>query len=65
LVGRDWPLQYLIATAVRHLSGVRSGLVAVYQHYDYRPERRAAPFAWAEHVKSLVVDFPDKARIAA
>jgi hypothetical protein len=28
--------------------------VAVYQHYDHRPERKAALLAWARHVSGLV-----------
>jgi len=33
---------------------VTSGLVGVYQHYQYRPERKTALLARAEHVATLV-----------
>lgn len=47
---------HVVEAVLNHQSGVRGGLVAVYQHYDHRPERRAALLAWANHVAALVED---------
>lgn len=43
---------HVVEAVLNHRSGSRGGLVAVYQHYQHRPERRAALFAWAEKVSS-------------
>jgi integrase len=45
---------HVVEAVLNHRSGVRGGLVAVYQHYDHRPERRAALDAWARHVETLM-----------
>jgi integrase len=45
---------HVIERVLNHVSGVTSGLVGVYQHYQYRAERKAALLAWAEHVSTLV-----------
>ena len=45
---------HVIEAVLNHQSGSRGGLVAVYQHYQYRTERRAALLAWAEHVAAVV-----------
>jgi integrase len=37
-----------------HTSGSRSGIVGVYQAYDYAPEKAAALEAWGAHVMALV-----------
>jgi integrase len=47
------PPPHVVEAVLNHQSGVRGGLVAVYQHYQYRAERRAALLAWAEHVRTL------------
>jgi integrase len=52
---------YVVEAVLNHISGSRGGLVAVYQHYDHRAERRAALLAWAEHVRSIVGDGPSRA----
>jgi integrase len=44
----------VVEAVLNHVSGARGGLVAVYQHYDHRPERKAALLAWARHVSGLV-----------
>jgi len=44
----------VIEAVLNHQSVVRGGLVAVYQHYDHRAERKAALFEWADYVASLV-----------
>ena len=44
---------HVIEAVLNHRSSVRAGLVAVYQHYDHRPERRAALTKWAGHVTTL------------
>ena len=43
----------VVEAVLNHRSGKRGGLVAVYQHYEYRPERKSALLAWADHVSSL------------
>lgn len=45
---------HVVEAVLNHRSGVRGGLVAVYQHYDHRPERKQALEAWATHVSSQV-----------
>jgi integrase len=37
-----------------HTSGSRSGIVGVYQRYDYADEKRAALNAWGHHVHTFV-----------
>lgn len=44
---------HVVEAVLNHQSGVRGGLVAVYQHYQYRTERREALLAWAAHVQAL------------
>ena len=44
----------VVERVLNHKSGVRGGLVGVYQRYEYRDERRAASWAWASHVAALV-----------
>jgi integrase len=44
---------HIIERVLNHISGAQGGLVAVYQHYQYRPERRQALLAWAAHVEAI------------
>jgi integrase len=44
---------HVIEAVLNHRSGARGGLVAVYQHYQHRAERKSALFAWAKHVIEL------------
>jgi integrase len=44
----------VVEAVLNHTSGVRGGLVAVYQHYDHRDERKAALLAWADHIRPVV-----------
>lgn len=44
----------VVERVLNHVSGVRSGLVGVYQRHEYRDQRRAASLAWANHVATLV-----------
>ena len=39
--------------ALNHLSGARSGIVGVYQRYNYFEEKRVALAAWAKEVRRL------------
>jgi len=39
---------------LNHTTGVRGGLVAVYQRHDYADEKRRALDAWASLVNDLV-----------
>ncbi len=45
---------HVIEAVLNHISGTRSGLVGVYQHYKYREERKAALLAWADCVGGIV-----------
>jgi integrase len=44
---------HVVEAVLNHRSGARGGLVAVYQHYQHRAERRAALLSWADHVCGL------------
>lgn len=44
----------VIEAVLNHVSGTRSGLVGVYQNYDYAKEMRDALEAWGRHVLDLV-----------
>jgi len=35
---------------LNHVSGTRSGIVGIYQKYQWAAEKRAALDAWAQHV---------------
>ena len=39
---------------LNHVSGSRAGIVAIYQRYDYAPEKRAALNAWGSRVSAIV-----------
>jgi integrase len=45
---------HVIEAVLNHASGSRGGLVAVYQHYQYRAERKAALQDWGAHVSAIV-----------
>ena len=45
---------HVIEAVLNHRSGARGGLVAVYQHYHYRPERKLALIDWSRRVEDLV-----------
>ena len=47
-------LPNVIEHVLNHRSGVNSGLVEVYQRYEYREERRKAVLAWGDHVQNLI-----------
>jgi len=44
----------VVERVLNHVSGVRAGLVGVYQRHEYRDQRRAASLAWANHVARIV-----------
>lgn len=43
----------VIEKTINHVSGVSSGIVGVYQVYDFKQERRNALDQWAKHVTAL------------
>lgn len=43
----------VIEAVLNHMSGVRAGLVGVYQCYDFQREKRAAMEQWSQHIVSL------------
>jgi integrase len=44
----------VVERVLNHQSGVRGGLVGVYQRHEYRPQRKAAVEVWAARVADLV-----------
>lgn len=49
---------HVIERILNHVSGAQGGLVGVYQRHEYRPDRRAALFAWADRVEEIVSGQP-------
>jgi integrase len=45
---------YVVEAVLNHRSGARGGLIAVYQHYDHRSERRGALHRWDAHIDGLM-----------
>lgn len=43
---------------MNHVSGTFSGIVGVYQHHDFLPEKRHALRLWADHVANLTAPAP-------
>lgn len=39
---------------LNHISGARSGIAGIYQHHDWKEEKRSALNAWAKHVAALL-----------
>jgi integrase len=50
----------VIERVLNHLSGSFAGIVAVYQHYQFEPEKQAALERWAAHIESLIEGRPAK-----
>lgn len=48
----------VIERILNHVSGIQSGLVGVYQRFDYRAERKAALRAWGERVAAIISGRP-------
>ena len=44
---------HVVEALLNHRSGTVSGVAAVYNRYDYAPEKRQAAEAWAAHVATL------------
>jgi integrase len=44
----------VIERTLNHVSGSFGGIVSVYQHHQFEPEKRAALERWAEHVERIV-----------
>ena len=42
------------STPLNHVSGSRSGIVGIYQRYDYQPELRIAVQKWQDHLHALL-----------
>ena len=45
---------HVVEAVLNHRSRARGGLVAAYQHYQHRAERKAALLSWAEHLERLL-----------
>jgi hypothetical protein len=45
---------HIVERVLNHISGSTGGLVAVYQHHDYRNERKAALVAWGRKVEQII-----------
>jgi integrase len=46
--------QHVVEKVLNHTGGKISGVAAVYNRYEFAPERKAALEAWSRHVESLV-----------
>lgn len=46
----------VIEKVLNHISGTFGGIVGVYQHHDFLPERRHALNLWATHVEGLTIE---------
>jgi integrase len=44
----------VIEALLNHVSGTRSGIVGVYQRYNYQPELKTAVQKWQEHLHALL-----------
>jgi integrase len=49
-----------IEAILGHVSGSRSGIVGIYQRYEFGPEARLALEAWARHVEAIISGTPAK-----
>jgi hypothetical protein len=49
----------VVEEVLNHRSGRFSGIVGVYQHYDFAGEKRAALDLWARHVERIVAGSVD------
>lgn len=45
---------HVVERVLNHVSGTQRGLVGVYQRHEYRTERKAALFAWSEHLEAVL-----------
>lgn len=45
---------HVVERVLNHVSGTQSGLVGVYQRFNYRDERRAALVAWGARVSTIL-----------
>lgn len=45
---------HIVERVLNHISGAQSGLVGVYQRYEYLEERKQALDAWGKYVESLI-----------
>ncbi len=48
----------VVEAILGHLSGLRSGVVGIYQRHNYADEKRGALRAWGQYVIALVEDRP-------
>ncbi|RWP80472.1 site-specific integrase [Mesorhizobium sp.] len=53
----------VIEKVLNHTSGSFGGIVSVYQHHDFAPEKRAALDAWASFIAALVDDKPAESNV--
>ena len=49
---------HVVERVLNHVSGTQSGLVGVYQRFDYRAERKAAITGWGARVSAILSDAP-------
>jgi integrase len=48
----------VVERVLNHVSGTQSGIVSVYQRFDYRAERKAAITGWGARVSTILSDAP-------
>jgi integrase len=49
---------HIVERVLNHLSGAQGGLTGVYQHHEYRTERKDALLRWGSHVERLLSGEP-------
>jgi integrase len=49
---------HLVDKILNHTTGKISGVAAIYNRFEYLPERKAALEAWSRHVESLIRPAP-------
>src|SRR5262249_5877144 len=54
-LGVDLPI---IERCLNHISGSFSGIVSIYQRYDFADEMRAAMERWGRHVEAMACEEP-------
>ena len=45
---------HVVEAAINHVSGHKGGVAGIYNRATYRPQKKAALQAWADHLEALV-----------
>jgi hypothetical protein len=49
---------HVVDKILNHSTGKISGIAAIYNRFEYLPERKAALEAWSRHIESLIRPSP-------